>query len=203
MARSPEAVRVAVATLAIVATLALVSQARAAQTFPDPFGGEGLFVDIGAGSTGEDVGDAFFLRDGDVLSIRMFLDAPNVFIETHVCLSADAFTQRIPPGHCQVHAAGAASGALDINLPPVSFPGGTVPFDEPLGPFCVQVHVRYDRPGLAITAAGGGGAFAGWQAGTPFFGNICFPAAPEPPPSGGTAVVTKTGAFVDGAVTFT
>ena len=202
MARAPEAVRVAFATMAIAAALALVSQARAAQTFEDPFDGEGLFVDIGAGSTGEDVGDAFFLRVGDMLSIRMFLDAPNVFIETHVCLSADPFTRRIPPGQCQLQATGAASGTYDIALPPSSFPGGTVPFADPLGPFCVQVHVKYDRPGLALTSGGGGSAFAGWQGGSPFFGNICFPAAPEPPPSGGTAVVAKTGEFVDGVVTF-
>jgi uncharacterized repeat protein (TIGR01451 family) len=192
------------AVLFAVAIIAISAQAvTAVQTFPDPFGGDGLFVDIRAGSKGDDIGDAFFLRDDEVLSIEMFLDAPNTFVETHVCLSAEPFTGRIPPGQCQYQEQGPGSGSYDIVLPPAQFPDGTVPFSDPLQSFCAQVHVSYDAPGLARTDAGGGSAFAGWQAGKPFYGNVCFPAAPEPPPSGGTAEVTKQGALVDGDVVFT
>ena len=57
---------------------------------------------------------------------------------------------------------------------------------------------------LARTSDGGGSAFAGWQSGRPFYGNLCFPDVPEPlPPDEGTAVVTKVGELVDGDVVFT
>jgi len=192
---------------ALVGALALLSliaavPASAAQTFPDPFGGDGIHSDIRAGSKGDDIGDAFFFRDGAVLRIRMFLDDAN-FIETHVCVSASAFTDRIPPGQCQFQKAGPGASSYDIMLPPASFPSGTEPFTDPLASFCVQVHVKYTTA-LARTEDGGGSAFAGWQSGNPFFGNLCFPDVPEPPPPDeGTAVVTKVGEFVGGDVVFT
>ena len=134
----------------------------------------------------------------------MFLDAPNTFIESHVCLSAEAFTRRIAPGQCQFQATGGAADSYDIALPPDSFPFGAEPFDDPLGAFCAQVHVKYSSPGLALTRLGGGSAFAGWESGSPFFGSICFPSVPDPePPGEGTAEVTKTGALVGGDVVFT
>jgi uncharacterized repeat protein (TIGR01451 family) len=201
-ARRP--IALAASTIAIAVAFLLPASAIAVQTFPDPFGGDGIHSDIRAGSQGTDIGDAFFLREEDVLQIRMFLDPPNTFIETHVCLSAEAFTRRIPPGLCQFHADGPASDTYELNLPPASFPVGTVEFDDPLGAFCAQVHVKYRAPGLAITRDGGGSAFAGWESGFPFFGSICFPSVPDPePPGEGTAVVTKTGAFVGGDVVFT
>lgn len=193
------------ATSVIASALLLVAAAvpaAAVQTFPDPFGGAGIHSDIRAGSKGEDVGDAFFLRDGALLSIRMFLDAAD-FIETHVCVSSSPFTERLPPGQCQYQETGAAADSYDITLPPATFPSGTDPFDDPLGAFCVQVHVKYTTE-LARTAKGGGGAFAGWQSGTPFYGNLCFPDVPEPlPPDEGTAVVGKAGELIGGDVAFT
>jgi len=195
---------VAAAACATIAIVVLTTPALADQTFPDPFGGEGIHSDIRAGSQGEDIGDAFFLREGEVLSIRMFLDAPNTFIESHVCLSGEPFTRRIAPGQCQFQGTGGAAGSYDIALPPDSFPFGGEPFDDPLGAFCAQVHVKYSSPGLALTRLGGGSAFAGWESGIPFFGSICFPSVPDPePPGEGTAEVAKTGAFVAGDVVFT
>ena len=192
----------AIGACATIAFLALALPVLAAQTFPDPFGGDGIFTDIRAGSNGEDIGDAFFLREDDTLQIEMFLDDAD-FIETHVCVSASAFTERIPPGQCQFQDEGASSSSYDITLPPSSFPFGTEPFSDPLGPFCVQVHVKYTTE-LARTEDGGGSAFAGWQEGRPFFGNLCFPNVPDPlPPDEGTAVVTKTGELVGGDVVFT
>ena len=197
------------ATPAAIALLVLASAAVAVQTFEDPFDGDGIHSDIRAGSRGEDIGDAFFLRDGDVLEIEMFLDetdngAPRTFLETHVCLSAEPFTQRIPPGQCQFQAQGSASSSYGIELPPASFPAGTVPFDDPLGSFCVQVHVKYAQPELSLTRDGGGSAFVGWESGRPFYGNLCFPDVPDPlPPDEGTAIVTKVGELVGGDVVFT
>ena len=206
-ARRP--IALAVSTIAIVAALALAVPALADQTFDDPFDGDGIHSDIGAGSQGVDVGDAFFLRDGDELQIEMFLDAaapgvPRTFIETHVCLSAEPFTERLPHGLCQFHGEGAASSSYDITLPPAFFLSDTVPFDDPLGSFCAQVHISYAQPELSLTRGGGGGAFAGWQSGRPFYGNLCFPDVPDPlPPGEGTAVVTKVGDLVAGDVVFT
>ena len=209
MAARHRSVLATCATLAILAMFAVASPVGAEQTFPDPFDGDGIHSDIRAGSQGIDVGDAFFLRNGDQLEIRMFLedvdeDVPRTFIETHVCLSAEQFTDRIPPGLCQFHGEGAASSSYDISLPPAFFLSDTVPFDDPLGSFCAQVHVHYAQPELSLTRGGGGGAFAGWQSGRPFYGNICFPDVPEPlPPGEGTAVVTKVGDLVGGDVVFT
>jgi len=191
--------------LAALATLVLVSArpASAVQTFPDPFGGEGTFVDLRAGSTGQDIGDVFMLREGTTFRVRIFLDPPSTFIESHICVSADPFTQRIQPGQCQYSATGAASGTYDVVVPPSAFPTGTVPFTDGLGPFCAQIHVAYSAPGLARTARGGGTAYGGWQPGSPFFGNICLPAVPEPGPPDPALTVDKTGSFSSGSVSFT
>ena len=208
-----EGMRARAAALSACATIAfvgLVSPTLAEQTvFPPPFGGEGIHSDIRAGSQGEDIGDAFFLREDDTLQIQMFLDdtdegAPRTFIESHVCLSADPFTLRIPPGQCQFQAQSAAASSYDITLPPATFPLGLVPFEDPLGAFCAQVHIKYAQPELSLTRDGGGSAFAGWQSGRPFYGNLCFPDVPDPlPPDEGTAVVTKVGELVGGDVVFT
>ena len=190
-----------IAALLLVATSATM---EAVQTFPDPFGGEGIHTDLRAGSTGQDIGDVFLLREGDSFQVEILLEPPNTFIESHICLSAEAFTFRVPAGLCQYTATGSASGSYDITLPPSRFPIGTTSFTDPLGPFCAQIHVSYDRPGLALTARGGGTAYGGWQPGFPFFGNICLPAAPDPePPNQPTITVEKAGALQAGDVTFT
>ena len=189
---------------AVALLLLAATPTSAVQTFPDPFGGDGIHTDLRAGSRGEDIGDVFLLREGDSFQIEILLDPPNSFIESHVCLSADAFTGRTPPGLCQYQAAGSASGSYDITLPPSRFPIGTTSFTDPLGPFCAQIHVAYSAPGLARTARGGGTAYGGWEPGFPFFGNICLPAAPDPePPGDPTITVEKTGALQAGDVTFT
>jgi uncharacterized repeat protein (TIGR01451 family) len=196
--------RIALAPAALVLLLSMATPAAAVQTFPDPFGGDGTHVDLRAGSTAQDIGDVFLLREGDNLQIEILLEPPNSFIESHVCLSADPFTGRVPPGQCQYQAQGAASGTYDITLPPSSFPSGTNPFTDPLDPFCAQIHVSYSAPGLARTAKGGGTAFGGWQPGQPFYGNICLPEAPEPPNPGDPAItVDKTGVLQAGDVRFT
>jgi uncharacterized repeat protein (TIGR01451 family) len=189
-------------TSAAVATIVLATSVSAIQTFPDPFGGEGVFTDIRSGSNGDDIGDAFFLREGGTLEIEMFLDDAD-FIETHVCVSASPYTQRIPPGQCQFQKSGPGAHSYDIPLPPTTFPLGNEPFTDPLASFCVQVHIKYTTV-LARTSAGGGSAFAGWQAGQPFYGNLCFPDVPEPlPPDEGTAIVTKVGELVGSDIVFT
>lgn len=199
--RFAAAVGMALATIALTSPPAL----RAEQTFPDPFGGEGTFADIRTGAKGEDVGDAFFLREGSTFRVRLFLTAPNTFIESHVCLSADPFTERIPPGQCQYQAQGAAAATYDLALPPSEFPAGTTPFDDPLASFCTQVHIKFGAPGLALTSGGGGSAFAGWEPGQPFYGNVCFPEVGPPEPPGPIVDVDKSGTLEtsDGTVVFT
>jgi uncharacterized repeat protein (TIGR01451 family) len=203
--RPRQYLRVAVAAWSLMLVLGAVTVGGTAadQTvFPNPFGDDGVFTDIRAGSNGEDIGDAFFLREDDRLQIQMFLDV-NDFIETHVCLSGAPFTGRIPPGLCQHQKQGLPSDSYDITLPPSSFPVGTEPFSDPLGSFCVQVHVSYTHE-LAKTVRGGGGAFAGWQSGKPFYGNLCFADVPDPlPPGEGTAIVSKVGELVGSDVVFT
>ena len=190
--------------VAVALVAAATSPVAAAQTHPDPFGGEGTFTDLRAGFVGADIGDVFLLREGPILRVRIFLDVPNTFIESHVCLSADNFTFRVPPGFCQYAASGSAAGSYDITLPPSRFPIGTTSFTDPLAPICAQIHVAYDRPGLARTALGGGSAYGGWEQGIPFFGNICLPPPPDPPDPGDPAVsVTKVGAIIAGDVQFT
>ena len=190
--------------LSTVVTLWLAISVAADQTFPDPFGGEGTHTDLRAGSKGEDIGDVFLLREGPILRVRIFLTAPRTFIESHLCVSAQMFTERVPPGQCQYQATGAASDTYDVTLPPGNFPSGTTPFTDPLGPICAQVHVAYDAPGLALTRSGGGSAYGGWEPGSPFFGNICLPAVPDPePPGEATVVLEKSGALIGGDVTFT
>jgi len=193
--------------VAVLLLMLAAMPTRAIQTEPDPFGGDGIHTDLRAGSTGRDIGDVFLLREGASFQVAILLEdtsPPTSFIESHICLSAEAFTFRVPPGLCQYAATGSASGSYDITLPPSRFPVGTTSFTDPLGPFCAQIHVSYDQPGLALTAKGGGSAFGGWQPGTPFYGNICLPAAPDPePPGQPTITVTKTGAPQAGDVTFT
>ncbi len=203
--RQPFARLLPMVALVLLLLASSAASVRAAQTFPDPFGGEGTFVDIRAGSRAEDIGDAFFLREGPIFRVRLFLTPPNTFIESHVCLSAEPFTERIPPGQCQYQAQGAAAATYDVTLPPSFFPSGTTAFDDPLGPFCAQVHIAYGRPGLARTSAGGGSAFAGWEPGSPFFGNICFPEVGPPEPPGPIVDVDKSGSLEtsDGTVVFT
>lgn len=203
----PRAWRLVLVSSVGVLLLTTPRPAAAIQTETDPFGGDGIHTDLRAGSIAEDIGDVFLLREGDNLQIAILLEdttPPTSFIESHVCLSAEAFTFRVPPGLCQYAATGSSSGSYDITLPPSRFPVGIPSFTDPLGPFCAQIHVSYDRPGLALTAKGGGSAFGGWQPGPPFFGNICLPAATDPePPGQPTITVTKTGALQAGDVTFT
>ena len=120
--------------LAVLLLVLAATPALAAQTFPDPFGGDGTHTDLRAGSKGEDIGDVFLLHDGPILRIRIFLDPPSTFIESHVCVSADPFTDRVPPGQCQYQASGAASGTYDVTLPPDEFPERHHPLQRSTGP---------------------------------------------------------------------
>ena len=195
-------IALAVSTIAIVVALVLPVSVIAVQTFPDPFGGEGVFTDIRAGSKGDDIGDAFFLREDDTLQIEMFLDDAN-FIETHVCISASAFTERLPPGQCQFQKTGPGASSYDITPAAPDLPGRDRAVHRSAG-VLLRSGARQVHDVLARTSDGGGSAFAGWQSGKPFYGNLCFPDVPEPlPPGEGTAVVTKVGELVGGDVVFT
>ena len=91
-----------------VAVLLLVLAATptsAIQTEPDPFGGDGIHTDLRAGSTGQDIGDVFLLREGDSFQVEILLEdttPPTSFIESHVCLSADGLHLPRAPGSVPV-----------------------------------------------------------------------------------------------------
>ncbi len=115
---------------------------------------------IREGSDGTPVGGANFDRsmnsDGqEILTIR--LSVPGGMSADFVCLSHDAFTERVAAGQCDYShdpLNGATSDEFSVNL-------GTDYVNEPV---YVQLHV-----GVVMPA---GTAFAGWQDGQPFYGNV-------------------------------
>lgn len=119
---------------------------------------DGSPVPIGEGRDGIAVGAATFdivdVDDGRVLRVRIALDEGVELDEAHLCLSADRFAGRIPPGQCPWKIQGPDGTFPDIDLS--EYGDGAV---------FAQLHV-------ALT--GGGSAFAGHQdpgKGT-FYGNV-------------------------------
>jgi hypothetical protein len=143
----------AAATLAGGLLLAAVGPAAAAATTAS--------ADVGAGSTGAKVGTATFTRtaaSGGTETLAVNLSVPGGITESTVCLSAQPFTSRVSPGQCPYKlGATGTSASYSINL-------GSTYAGKPL---YAQVHV----------VTNGDTAFAGWQSGNPFYGNVQLAAA--------------------------
>jgi hypothetical protein len=78
--------RARAAAIGVSATIAIVILAS-----PVLAGSDVPRSDIRAGSKGDDIGDAFFLREDDTLQIEMFVDDAD-FIETRVSRGADQWS---------------------------------------------------------------------------------------------------------------
>jgi hypothetical protein len=117
--------------------------------------------DIRAGSKGDLVGTAEFQRmvgpDGtESLSVR--LSIPAGIRESHLCISREPYASRVPPGTCPANEQNGEATATYLFPLPASYSGRAA---------YVQAH--------AVTA-GGETAYAGWQSGSPFYGNVAVPA---------------------------
>ena len=133
----------------------------------------------------------------------MFLDAPNTFIESHVCLSGEPFTRRIAPGQCQFQGTGGAAGHMTSRCRPtrpirrravrrstrsVLCAGACEVLVPRTRPHAPRRRQRLCRVGIRDSV----------------LRKHLLPVGPDPePPGEGTADVAKTGAFVAGDVVFT
>lgn len=133
----------------------------------DPFGSGSVFTDIGAGRTAVDVGDAWFKRTasptGESLSVHSHV--PGGIDESHLCLSATPFIDRLPPGSC---------------LNEGSWPGGEASFTVNLGTAYVglPLYVQYHVVSQGETAYGGHADAIGRGE---FFGNLLLPMSTSVP----------------------
>jgi hypothetical protein len=121
-------------------------------------------TDIRANSEGNLVGSAQLQRsaasDGTE-TLNLHMSIPGGIGESHVCLAAAPFASRVPPGSCP-YSQGATGTTADYQIPlGASYASRTL---------YVQAH--------AVTL--GDTAYAGWQSGSPFFGNVAVPAASAP-----------------------
>ena len=155
-------IRRALAGVAISIFIAVVATPALAQdTLVNP--------DIRANSSGDLVGSARLSRsaasDGTE-TLTLAMTVPAGISESSVCLAAAPFTSRSSPGQCP-YGQGNTGTAANYQIPlGTSYAGKTL---------YVQAHV--------VTRADT--AYAGWQAGSPFYGNVAV-AAPgsTPVPAG-------------------
>jgi hypothetical protein len=150
--------RRAVAGVAIGVFIAVVATPAAAE---DTI----VSTDIRANSEGNLVGAAQLQRSAvsnrtETLTIHM--SVPAGISESHVCLAAAPFTGRTSPGQCP-YGQGATGTTADYTIPLGTSYAGQALY--------VQAH--------AVTR--GDTAYAGWQSGSPFFGNVAV-AAPGSTP---------------------
>ncbi len=120
---------------------------------------------IQAGNNHTTVGSATFTRsaNGDgTETLTVQLSVPGGIAQDHLCLSDTAFTSRVSPGQCPyAHESlnGATSDTFTVNVG-TAYLGKTI---------YAQLHVA---------TTDGQTAFAGWQAGNPFYGNVAIDALP-------------------------
>ena len=110
---------------------------------------------VAANSTGDVIGSATFTRtaSGGTDTLRIHLSVSAGISESHVCLSSQPFTSRVNPGSCP-YSLGATGTTADYTIDLGSAYEGQ--------PVYAQVHV----------VSKGATAYAGWHAGSPFYGNV-------------------------------
>ena len=109
---------------------------------------------IKAGKKATTVGSGSFTRtryeSGQKLKVNLFVEQG--ITESHICVSDEPFTQRVPPGSCP-----------SSNSTPNQTHTYTIDLGAADGPIYVQAHTA---------TAEGETAYAGWQSGNPFYGNL-------------------------------
>ena len=166
------------------ALVSVIAVATALAVFASPAAAaeESTTVEIRASSDAVVVGEATFVRatdegGADVLTVTMSVSGG--IQESHVCVDDEPFTSKASAGHCL------AQGDTGTS---VTY---TIPLDGSADSVFVQASVVTDLDGEESTA------FAGWQPGQPFYGNVEVRAVGEetPVPAGavglaGLALVT-------------
>jgi hypothetical protein len=120
---------------------------------------------IQAGADQQTVGSATFTRTANsdgTETLTVDLSVPGGIDEDHLCLSSSPFTARIAPGQCAYsheNLGGATADQYVINVG-TAYIGKTI---------YAQLHVA---------TSGGDTAYAGWQPGKPFYGNVAIDPLP-------------------------
>ena len=143
-------------------------------------------TNIKAGSKGTKVGEATLerRRSAGTQSLTVTLSVPGGIKESHICISSEPYTRRIPPGQCPY--AQGATGTSAVY---------TIDLGSRTGPVYVQAHV----------VTGSETAYAGWQPGgggaSAFYGNVAV-ADPggegTPVPVGAIGVLALSGVVAGG-----
>lgn len=155
--------RLSVLICGLVVPLALAVPAAVADQSP-------VTSTIGAGSNDTPVGSATFTRTADNSgneTLTVDLSVSEGIAEDQLCLSDTAYTSRVSPGSCPYahqNLNGATSDQFVVDL-------GTAYFGKTV---YAQLHVA---------TSNGDTAYAGWQPGNPFYGNVAIDAVAKGVPS--------------------
>lgn len=155
--------RLLIVAAGLVASIAVGLQPASADQSP-------VTSPIQAGNNAQTIGSATFTRTADSSgneTLTVDLSVQGGIAEDHLCLSDTAYTSRVSPGQCAYAHQGLNGATTDefvVDLGSTYF-GKTV---------YAQLHVA---------TTDGQTAYAGWQAGNPFYGNVAIDAVAEGVPS--------------------
>ena len=155
--------RLSVLLCGLVVPMALAVPAAVADTSP-------VTSTIGAGNNNQPVGSATFTRSADNSgneTLTVDISVPGGIAEDHLCISDTAYTARVSPGQCAYAHQGLGGATTDhyvVTLGQTYF-GKTI---------YAQLH---------IATSNGDTAYAGWQPGSPFYGNVAIDAVAQGVPS--------------------
>ena len=154
--------RISVLAAGLIASVALAVPSASADQSP-------VSSPIQAGNDHQTVGSATFTRSADDSgneTLTVDLSVPGGITEDHLCLSDTAYTERVSPGQCAYghgSVGGATTDQFVVDL-------GSTYYGETI---YAQLHV----------VTNGATAYAGWQPGSPFYGNVAIDAVAEGVPS--------------------
>lgn len=155
--------RLSVLLCGLIVPMALAVPAAVADTSP-------VTSTIGAGNNDQPVGSATFTRSADNSgneTLTVNISVPGGIAEDHLCISGTAYTSRVSPGQCAYAHQGLGGATTDqfvVDLGQTYF-GKTI---------YAQLH---------IATSNGDTAYAGWQPGSPFYGNVAIDAVAQGVPS--------------------
>ena len=155
--------RLSVLLCGLVVPMALAMPAAVADTSP-------VTSTIGAGNNDQPVGSATFTRSADNSgneTLTVDISVPGGIAEDHLCISDTAYTSRVSPGQCAYAHQGLGGATTDqfvVDLGQTYF-GKTI---------YAQLH---------IATSNGDTAYAGWQPGSPFYGNVAIDAVAQGVPA--------------------